>query len=139
MHSVKHDESDSAGEETDQTNSDENDNDTSADYAEQPKNVGYLSYQAQMTLSMPIFEFPQNLIYAMNVTKAPKGPVVGLEWDGTIPIRHNDIFKCKNTQRWIDAENAELRNLENHQTYVEVPISEVPEGTEIIPTMEVYS
>ncbi|KAJ3220603.1 hypothetical protein HDU81_011297, partial [Chytriomyces hyalinus] len=121
-------------------NSNENDNDSSDDYAERPENIGYLSYQTQMNSSMPIFEFPMNLIYSMNATTlVPKGKVVGLEWDGTIPIRHSDIFKCENTQRWIDAENKELQNLENHKTYVEVPISEVPEGTEIIPTMEVYS
>ncbi|KAJ3230141.1 hypothetical protein HDU81_004756 [Chytriomyces hyalinus] len=47
----------------------------------------------------------------------------------------NNVFH----QCWIDAENVELQNLENHQTYVEVPISEVPKDMEIIPTMEVYS
>ncbi|TPX51443.1 DNA-directed DNA polymerase [Chytriomyces confervae] len=137
--SVNYNESDSTGDENKGNVSDENDNDSSEDYAERPENVGYLSYQTQMHSSMPIFEFPVNIIYSMKVTMVPKGHVVGQEWDGTILLRHSDIFKCENTQRWIDAENAELQNLENHKTYIEVPISKVPKDTEIIPTMEVYS
>ncbi|KAJ3215982.1 hypothetical protein HDU81_001227, partial [Chytriomyces hyalinus] len=130
---------DSAGDENEGSDSNENDNNSSDDYTERLENIGYLSYQTQMHSLMPIFEFPANIIYSMNTTTVPKGQVVSQEWDGTIPIRHSDIFKCENTQQWIDAENAELQNLENHQTYVEVPISEVPKDTEIIPTMEVYS
>ncbi|TPX69490.1 DNA-directed DNA polymerase [Chytriomyces confervae] len=137
-HSVNYNESDSAGDENKGNDSNEDNNDTSEDYAERLENVGYLSYQTQMHLSMPIFEFPANIIYSMNMTTVPKGQVVGQEWDGTILLCHSDIFKCENTQCWIDAENTELRNLENHKMYIEVPISEVPKDAEIIPRMEVY-